>query len=190
MPPPPAPSSNLDGGLQKAKTGNSTCPGCLPAGHVCLRPLSRQESAQRLQSPWGHTAIPSNTVLQQQPSNVCPGLWGAPSPNLAGSRSRPAEEQAFIQGHQGTLGRAGWGSLGILSRSSPTGSSLAKPTTASQSSQDIRQLQFLAPYSLETTMSHSYQGKLRHTAKKSQEGSGVGKERLRIPGGRHSWGVP
>lgn len=87
------------------------------------------------------------------------------------------------------VGRAGAPS-GSCPGAHPPGSSLAKPTTASQSSQDIRQLQFLAPYSLETTMSHSYQGKLRHTAKKSQEGSGVGKERLRIPGGRHSWGVP
>lgn len=98
---------------------------------------------------------------------------------------RPAEEQAFIQGHQGTLGRAGWGSLRILSLRSPMGSSLAKATMPSQSSQDVRQLQFpsttqFGDHSLCLTL---LLGKLRHTAKKPQEGCGVGKETLRIPGG-------
>lgn len=83
LPLPLASSSNLDGGLRRPGRG-------IPRAQAAFQPatsasdLCHQKSAQRLQSPWGQShsnSIPT-PVLRQQPSNACPGLWGAPSPNL------------------------------------------------------------------------------------------------------------
>lgn len=61
VPPPPAPSSDPEAGWTPAgRPGNSTCPGRLPAGHVCPRPRSLHQarpSTQRLQSlPGAHSS--------------------------------------------------------------------------------------------------------------------------------------
>lgn len=63
-------------GLQQAGPGNSTCPGRLPAGHVCPRPRSLHQarpSTQRLQSlPGAH----SSPIPTGGPALGC----GAPPP--------------------------------------------------------------------------------------------------------------